>query len=250
MNKDSTYFSDSYVKEFECDVNNKMKLSSLMKVIQKVGSDQLNSLGITYGKMYATGVVFVLSKIGLNIYKMPECGDKYLLRTTPQKTHKSSFLRYTAMFNSNGEMIAECQTAWVIINPRERKILRPAEFKFNLPVDESSTIGTKILETRIKTAEKAKPVGVKEVRYSDLDINRHMNNCVYGDVIMDFLPIEFTAGREIKNLMIHYQNEACLGEKIEIKTDRAADNTFYVGGKKGEVKCFEAMITFKDEENN
>ncbi len=245
MDKNVTYFSDSYVKDYECDLNNRMKLSSLMRVLQKAGTDQLNSLGITYAKMYSAGIVFVLSKIGIKINQMPVNGEKYLIRTTPQKTQKASFLRYTAVFNENGEMLAECQTSWVIINPRERKILRPGEFKFKLPVDETSQKCGQILETRIKPVETAKPVGYKQVRYSDLDINEHMNNCVYGDIVMDYIPEEFAAHREVDNVIIQYKNEAVLGEKLDIKVDRIAENSFYVGGDKGEVKCFDAVITFK-----
>ena len=245
MDKNVTYFSDSYVKDYECDLNNKMKLSSLMRVLQKAGTDHLNSLGITYAKMYSSGIVFVLSKIGIKINKMPINGEKYLIRTTPQKTQKASFLRYTAVFNEKGEMLVECQTSWVIINPKERKVLRPAEFKFKLPVDEASGKCAQILETRIKPVETAKPVGFKEVRYSDLDINKHMNNCVYADVIMDYIPAEVAAHREVDNVIIQYKNEAVLGEKINVKVDRIAENSFYVGGDKGEVKCFDAIISFK-----
>ena len=245
MDNKVTYFSDSYVKDYECDLNNRMKLSSLMRVLQKAGTDHLNSLGITYAKMYASGIVFVLSKIGIKINKMPMNGEKYLIRTTPQKTQKASFLRYTAVFNEKGEMMVECQTSWVIINPRERKVLRPAEFKFTLPVEEGSQKCAQILETRIKPIDTAKPVGYKQVKYSDLDINRHMNNCVYGDVIMDYIPEEIAVNKEIDNIFIQYKNEALLGEKVDIKVENVGENSFYVGGDKDEVKCFDAIISFK-----
>ncbi|MEG1620545.1 MAG: thioesterase [Oscillospiraceae bacterium] len=245
MSENATYFFDSDVRDYQCDLNGDMKLSNLMKVIQKIGTDQLESLGITYDKLYASGIVFVLSKLGLKINRMPKANEKFLLRTTPQKCKGASFLRHTAMFSTAGEQLVECQTSWVIINPHDRKILRPAQFKFSLPCDDCEKTGIQVLETRIKPSENVEFAGIKEVKYSDLDVNRHMNNTVYGDVVMDFVPIEVATNKEIDTVFIHYQSEALFGEKIYINTDRLSENSYYVGGNKNEVKCFEAVISFK-----
>lgn len=246
MKKDATFFMDSSVKEYECDLNGNMKLSYLMKAIQGIATKQLDELGITYEKMYATGVIFVLSKLAIKINRMPKKNEKYLLKTIPQKCKGVSFLRSVTMIAQNGEILMDSQSSWVIINPNERKILRPAQFKFTLPYDENAQTGVNVLETRIKPRENIKAIGVKEVKYSDLDINRHMNNTVYGDIVMDYIPYEISTNKAIDSFYIHYQNEALYGEKITVKFDEIAENSFYIGGTKDNINCFETIISFKE----
>lgn len=245
MSNQATYFYEEEVKEYQCDVNGKMKLSYLMKAIQQAGTAQLNSLGITYDKMYATGIVFVLSKMGIKINRMPKFNEKIMIRTTPQKTKGASFLRHTALFDTNGVELVECQTAWVIINPKERKILRPSAFKFTLPYCDDDNTGFQVLETRIKKVENPNTVGIKNVKYSDLDINKHMNNTYYGDIISDNVPYEIMSKKDIDTVIIYFENEAKFNENISINVNTLEENTFYIGGKIDNIKCFESVISFK-----
>ena len=59
-------------------------------------------------------------------------------------------------------------------------------------------------------------VGQKEVRYSDLDYNGHMNNTYYLDVLCDYVP-ELAAGtHRVSFVRVHYSKEAPLGDVLTI----------------------------------
>ena len=59
-------------------------------------------------------------------------------------------------------------------------------------------------------------VGQKEVRYSDLDYNGHMNNTYYLDVLCDYVP-ELAAGtHRVSFARVHYSKEAPLGDVLTI----------------------------------
>ena len=62
------------------------------------------------------------------------------------------------------------------------------------------------------------------VGYSDTDLNRHMNNTRYIDMLCDFVPnIE---ERRVAALQIHYRNEAPMHETIRV-TRAVSGNTVY-----------------------
>lgn len=59
-------------------------------------------------------------------------------------------------------------------------------------------------------------VGQKEVRYSDLDYNGHMNNTYYLDVLCDHV-LELAAGtHRVSFARVHYSKEAPLGDVLTI----------------------------------
>ena len=59
---------------------------------------------------------------------------------------------------------------------------------------------------------------MRQVKYSDLDSNSHVNNAVYADIVCDTLPLDWLVEREIKKFGIMYQKEALAGQVIELDT--------------------------------
>ena len=54
------------------------------------------------------------------------------------------------------------------------------------------------------------------VRYADLDNNRHMTNLSYAPMFLNAFGSDFYENRNIKNLEIHYINQAFEGEEMKI----------------------------------
>ena len=74
-----------------------------------------------------------------------------------------------------------------------------------------------------ETIAASEPVGIKNVKLSDVDYNGHMNNTNYVDMLCDYIP-ELEAGTHRVTVMrIHFSKEVPLGETIEIKRLRTPD---------------------------
>ena len=54
------------------------------------------------------------------------------------------------------------------------------------------------------------------MRYTDLDINGHMNNCRYLDWVEDLLPSAFHAGHEIREFTLCYMSEVRENEPVQL----------------------------------
>ena len=54
------------------------------------------------------------------------------------------------------------------------------------------------------------------VRYSDLDINGHMNNCRYLDWVMDLLPSEFYQHHQPQEITLCYMTEIREKEEMQL----------------------------------
>ena len=67
-------------------------------------------------------------------------------------------------------------------------------------------------------------VGEYEVRYGDVDQNRHMNNTKYPDMYSSFLPLE---NKRIRAMAINYHNEAPMGERLRVLSACREENKYY-----------------------
>ena len=245
-NADSFYRLPFTVADFECDINNKMKLSYFLRHLQEVSTTQLDSLGLGYRRLYEEGTVFLMSKLGIKINRMPTAGESVIFRTSPQGIKGAQFRRESYLEAQDGEVLGMAQSIWVIVNPKTWRIVRPSAFTHKLAyVPDDEKMPEDLGVDRVRAEGQPLQTAIRRVSYSDLDLNRHLNNTIYADIITDFMPFELMDSRNIERVFIHYQNQAIWGDEVLVTTQKGEDNWYYVTGMLKDEKCFEAKVLFK-----
>lgn len=229
------------VMEYECDVARKLRLSWLMRHAQQMGSDHLATKHVDYRQMYEDGMVFVVNKMRIKIQRRPEFNEKLLLTTIPMEPKGVQFVRDTIFDTVEGERLAEVSISWALMHPESRRILRPSAFdrygfQFN-PND-----GEQVTGYKIRKPEGPATIHKRQVKYSDLDYNGHVNNATYADMVCDMVPVELLMHSKIKEFGIIYHKEAKLGQVLDMTV--LENEKWYFGGKIGNSHCFEAEIAF------
>ena len=72
------------------------------------------------------------------------------------------------------------------------------------------------------------------VKYSDIDINKHLNSMKYIEYFVDLFDLEMFRTKEIKRLEINYMTEACYGSAISLLKKKENENVFTLEMKDGE----------------
>lgn len=104
--------------------------------------------------------------------------------------------------------------ASVAADTASHKIMHPRQFmKYN--VDPSPNGTTDVRLGKIVMPQQMPLQGERQIRFSDLDYNSHLNNAVYGDIICDYLP-NGAIGRQFSELQINYINESKQGEILKV----------------------------------
>lgn len=150
------------------------------------------------------------------------------------------------MDTEQGERLMSCITLWVIIDPASRKILRPSVFAnaHQLPL-QASIVDGEIDDRPLPKADGdfQKSISV-DIRYSHIDVNRHVNNSWYADFACDALGGEIMEDADKGIAVIHFQNEATLGETIEMQKAKAEGGGYLVSGTHPSGPCFEAYLNW------
>lgn len=222
----------------------RLRLSSVLRFMQEAAGRHLEGGGFTYEKMREEGTVFLLTRIGLRILRLPAWRETAAVETWFAGTEGAHFVRNMRFSDERGRTLIEAQTLWVTVNPETHRILRPNAGQFGMTpvVDRPSAIRAE----RISAPKGAPVAGRREIRYTDLDYNHHLNNAVYADLLCDYFPGGFF-GREIEELQINFLGEALLGETVVITAGEDAGGRVAFSGSTEAHRCFTACVKLQSK---
>ncbi len=229
------------IPQFDCDAAGRLKLSAALRYIQQASTGHLDSLGLTHSLLYNENIIFVLVSLALKAHRLPSAREEIEIRTCPAAQNGVQMIRETLIVSPEGELLIECQAAWAMIDPFTRRLLKPSCFKYQLPqLREWHPFQD---PSKVRLSEAKNEVCLWPVRYSHLDLNGHLNNTVYADIVMDSLPIETALGQIVSELRLRYKKEVKYGDVLSLRAD-SHEKEWTVTGYNGEDLCFEALVSF------
>ena len=231
-----TYKEDYLVKSADVDAFHNMKLSSLMKILQNLAYDGAAILGAGKDKTFERGYLWVFSKLEIQIERFPYDQEIVKLSTFPNELMHFVYPRTFLIKDNQDNLLVKATSFWCLINSNTRKIALPSETGIGATSDIKADAISKIV---------TKDVSLKEsrvVRYTDIDLNKHLNNTRYLDFICDLYDIDYFKNHEIKRLDIAFHHEVKEKEVVDIYA--SIDNTYFVF-KVNDTKVFECNIEYK-----
>ena len=145
------------------------------------------------------------------------------------------------------EPVGECVSAWVLARQSDRQLLRLSAIR------ELDNTGGGALCKDKKLSKLRLPDGLREAdrrrtRYSDTDINGHVNNTRYADFACDALEMEkLEAGTFLSQLQIGYLAECRPGEELRLMAGQEGETRFVRGMDEDGKSRFEAALIFSKE---
>lgn len=230
-----------------CDVqpNSIIRMSALFRLFQKAAGDDLDKTGMTYDVLRKHGIVFVLTKKNIQFYDDIKTYDEVVVTTYPRETRGVAFIRDYDVFVA-GKLVAYASSSWALLDINNRKLLRPTALNGigTIPTDSNNII--EIEDERIRlNAENLEKTDVREVYYSQIDTNGHMNNTFYPDVMFDYMPDIYKTTLKNKKLSVYYTNEIMCGQKFDVFT-KCTPEKFMILAKNSETEkdVFSATMNF------
>ena len=191
--------------------NGEVHPSAICRYLQETADSQMRADGPTYRELIDAGYSFVLSRINVQLYASLHAYDQITVQTWAYDPPRgASFERYYRLYRGN-ELIAEAGTVWALLNLNTMELCRIGAVELNYGTGEPLPINMRF---RLPSLE-FEDAGTRTVRYSDVDVNNHMNNTRYPDMLCDFVPDIDTL--RVTGIQLHYVAEAPLGETLTVK---------------------------------
>ncbi len=239
MQEDLMYFEKDYRVTFaQIDNRGIARPSALFEIMQDSATEHADALHLTENE----GALWVLSRLHCILTRPVHVHEVIHVRTWCAGIKGATWLRAFEL-KIGEEAIGQALSAWVILDRETRRILRPTQMPaarsyLELAPGNCPAVPGKLLCTALT------PHHVHTVRYSDLDINGHMNNVKIVDVVCDGLELDRQDGLFVSEIQVNYTSECMPGEQIALSSGMDADGLTYVFGTADGKAKFEAAARF------
>ena len=150
--------------------------------------------------------------------------------------------RVYEMADKEGRLCACVRSDWILVDPVTRRILRPGSFTAKALTVCPKEIDCPEPRKIVLPREEAEELGIRQIRWSDLDGNGHVYSANYGDIVWDYLPGDLQE-RIPREFYINYSKETTLGEDLRLLGLREGEG-YRMEGLGPEGACFTALCVF------
>ncbi|MBQ4151129.1 MAG: hypothetical protein IJC81_04940 [Clostridia bacterium] len=231
------------INNYDVDMHGIARPTALLAKLEEVGSHQMMKYPPSNDDLRKEGKGFILSRVVMSIHKdIHECDA--IGETWATDSRGFSFCRCYRL-EIDGETMAKAYTVWALLDINENKLIRyedvadrmiggkpDAPFEMELP-----------LRVRVPRAEEMVEVAKRKVYYSDTDLNGHMNNTKYLNMLCDF--VSDIEKRQLCGINISYVAEAPLGDTLSVFSKDDGNCVYFKTVRSdGKTNC-EAVLYFK-----
>ena len=239
---DNLYCMQITTPTYDTGADRKLRLSALLRWQQEAGGHHADKYGMGWEALAAENLAFVLvSGCGV-IHRMPQCGERVTLQTWSDHVAGVRFYRGYRVCNEAGERLTESMGTFVLMDLNTRRLHRPTAADIGrLPPTAVREDSGCPIPAAVKPSAPLTPAGEWRVPASAVDFNRHLNNTVYADLLLDFLPPEHRHTTP-RAYALQYHVEAKEDDSLSVLTG-GADNTFFAEVRRGDTCCFAGSVT-------
>lgn len=205
------------------DYNDNLSYKSILNIFQDVASIHAEEIGVGYEAMLNRNLYWVLSRIKIDILKMPKPNETVIVETWPQVKGRIDFDRDLKILNEYGETLIIGTSKWCVIDTIKRMLQRTDNVNYNGQCCNKKNYEDNF--TKIDLPENEETLKFTHiVKHSDLDHNQHMNNTNYANLV-------FNAARSknYTHFEINFKNECVLNDEINVYSITNQNEEYIIG---------------------
>lgn len=175
---------------------------------------------------------WVLSRLAIELEDLPRQYEDFSIQTWVENVYRLFTDRNFELKNKDGKTIGYARSVWAMISMQSRK-----------PADLLTLHGGNISEYicdkecpiskpgRIKVTQEV-PAVEYQTKYSDIDINGHVNSIKYIEHILDLFPMETFKDKQIKRFEMAYVAESYYGDTLLFYKEEKEDGSIDIEVRK------------------
>ena len=207
-----------YVEHYEImahdvDAHNNAKPSVIVRLLQETANHHMRDRRPTYYELFSQGKSYILIRIKCEIVDRLHPYDKVDVATWTSVSKGATFKRNYLM-SKDGKEVARAYSEWAVVDLNGGGILRVEDIDTsNFEVDEpiEMTLPTKF---HFPSDAEFSECGSKEILYTDCDMNLHMNNTLYQDMLWNHIPD--VENKILKGFTMRFMKEGTLGKTLKV----------------------------------
>ncbi len=219
----------------QCYPNMRLKYTELCNILQLTAARHSEVGGISFSDMQAFHQAWVLSRMRVEIHRMPKWKEIVTVKTWIQSLENSRSIRCLELYIGD-EKVVGCETFWAVLNTQTRRpeaLALPHEHFEKYPNNRATSKPF----SKIEIGEERLTVAKRKVQLSDLDIVNHANNVKYLEWCLDDVDTKLLLSGKLKAFEMNFLKEVSLHDAITIEKSNSSDIQVYYVTKNDKI-CF------------
>ncbi|MBN2638701.1 MAG: hypothetical protein JXR65_06395 [Bacteroidales bacterium] len=213
-------------------MDNHISLTDLIKMMLKVAVNHAEHLGFGYTDTSKEDLSWVLLRINVQMKRLPSWKEKIKVSTWPSRVKTLTAFREFEIKDEEENVICQATSEWSVINLKTRRPQPVSSLKELYQPPKTREFLTRPFPMP-DNSHPFEELFSQKVRYTDMDMNGHVNAGKYFDWFSDAL-YEVSGTNKVGFISFHYIRECRLGEKITI--EKGTDNPMEIRGVKPDGK--------------
>ena len=242
------YSMDITVEARHVDRYGRMTPAAILYLAQEAAGAHCRLMGKDYDSLAQMGLFWAVSRHRVAVERLPRLDEAITVHTWPMPATRVAYPRATELRDAQGHVLVKAVSLWVLMDVEKRAMVLPGKSGVDVP---GMTTGEELEPPRSLAPRDRAGREVRQVTFSLLDRNGHMNNTHYLTWATDLLDSEFHGRHPAKGFTVCYLSEAREGQQVALSWELSGEenalcvDAFRRGMNATEERVFSVQIYFE-----
>lgn len=200
-------------------------LKGVFKYLQEAAIAHANLFDTGTAAIATRGETWVLNRIAVGIHRYPRYDEKLRIETWSRGIKGFKGYREFRVFDAANELLFTGSSLWLYVSVRTKTIVRvPTELAATFPQHDDGVFCPELesLDFAAPNGAASKVVPIA-IRFSDIDVNDHVNNAAYPDLLQAALARAGLAPRPRRVSIKHAKAVPAETETVNVRLEPRGD---------------------------
>ncbi|BDG07349.1 acyl-[acyl-carrier-protein] thioesterase [Anaeromyxobacter paludicola] len=214
------------VHSYEVDAFGELTAPSLAGYLQEIAGNHASALGWSLPELMRQGLTWVLARQRVEVAASIRAGDVLEVTTWPSGLDRLAALRdFRVRRQRDGLEVARAVSQWFVLDLETRRPVRPERVVTEVPADLPPHVFAPP-PARLPALEGGHEEKRFRTRFSDIDVNQHVNNLSYVAWALESVPEETWRRQRLAALDVQFLAECHYGAAVLSRTAAAGQGVF------------------------
>lgn len=235
-----------HIESYVCDFMGKATLPVIGTFILQAATIHAHERGFGYDAISKDNAAWVLSRLSIQMKEYPGYDQYLTVETWVEDVSKFFTQRCFRFIDKDNRVIGYARSIWAAINMITRRPIDIPTWRPDLAnYIEADWECHAEKPAKILSVDGIEPTMGYSVRYSDIDINQHMNSVKYIEHIINVFDLSVFKDKFIEKFEIVYLTEGMFGDKLKLYKEKVSENEYLVDTKRGEESVCRSRIIWE-----
>lgn len=232
-----------HIESYVCDFTGKATLPIIGNFILQAATIHASERKFGYDEMSEGNAAWVLSRLSIQMDEYPKHDQYITVETWVEDVSRFFTQRCFRFLDKNEKVIGYARSIWAAIDMQTRKPIDIPSWRPDLKeyIDAEKECPIEKLN-KIPVVNTTDSISGYTVRYSDIDINKHMNSIKYIEHIINVFDLDMFKNKMIRKFEIVYLAEGSFGQKLKLFQSQPSEKEYIIDTKREEESICRSRI--------